>query len=427
MTRLSPRTLPGARAALPSYDRARVTPGIVHLGLGKFHRAHQAAYVDDGLAEDPSWGILGVSLRRPDMAVALGPQRGLYTLAVRDGTGTRPRVVGSVPEAMHAGPDTAHLVALMSDPAILVAALAARRAAGIAPFTVLSCDNLPSNGATTRRVVAAMAALRDDALAAWIEGEGAFPSTVVDRIVPATTEEDRAEVARLTGREDAWPVATEPFTQWVVEDAFAAGSPPLPGAERVADVEPVERMKLRMLNGAHSTLAYLGQLVGAETVAEAVADPDLLALLRGLWTEEVAPTLDVPADLAAYARALLTRFANPALRHRTAQIAMDGSQKIPQRLLGTIADRRRAGRPHRRATLGVAAWIEHATAGRVRPDDPMADRFPRGGPPEARAVAMLDLDGVFGPLGRDPAFREEVAAAVRALAPDPRAAIRGAT
>jgi fructuronate reductase len=476
--RLSNATMAMAKnARLPAYDRRRVTPGIIHLGIGNFHRAHQAVYVDDSLATDPSWGIIGVSPRRPDMRDALAPQDRLYTLAVKDAEGTSARIVGSVLQVLCPGDATEALIDRMADPSIrivsltvtekgychdpatgnlvaasaairadldrlaaprtapglLVAALALRRARGAAPFTVLSCDNLPNNGQTAGRIVGQMAALWDDDLATWIEREVAFPSTMIDRIVPATTDTDRAEVTALTGLDDAWPVMTEPFTQWVIEDRFPLGRPSLPGAELVGDVESYELMKLRMLNGAHSTLAYFGQLSGHETVADAMADPDLARLLAGMWREEIAPTLPLPeADLAAYAAALAARFANPALRHRTAQIAMDGSQKIPQRLLHTIRDRRRAGLDHPRLTLAVAGWLGYLAARRFAVDDPMAARFAEAGRrlPDANAYTaeMLAIAEVFGDLGRDPAFVGDVAAAVRAIITNgPAQAISGAT
>ncbi|MEM9797572.1 MAG: mannitol dehydrogenase family protein [Pseudomonadota bacterium] len=467
MKRLNRQTVLAARADQPSYDRRAVTAGIVHLGLGNFHRAHQAIYVDDSLAKDPSWGIVGVSLRRPNMADELGPQDGLYTLGVQDGAGMRPRIVGSVLEARHYGSATEALVARMAEPAIrlvtltvtekgyyrdpasgdldgdhpdiradlatsaprtapglILAALLRRRAAGLAPFTVLSCDNLPENGQALRRVVSQIAALRSEADAAWIEGSVAFPSCMVDRIVPHTTDADRATVASVTGLDDAWPVMTEPFSQWVIEDTFPGGRPTLPGAEFVSDVAPYEAMKLRMLNGAHSTLAYLGQLIGAETVAEAVALPEIRAVIRGLW-QEVRPSLDVATDLDGYGDALIARFANPALRHRTAQIAMDGSQKLPQRLISTIRDCRAAGHAHPCATLGVAAWIDYATCGRFSPDDPMSSRFPVGS--RDRVEGMLDLRDVFGELGQEQAFRSEMSAAVAALSASPTAAIQSLT
>ncbi|WP_109442349.1 mannitol dehydrogenase family protein [Devosia elaeis] len=408
-SRLSQSTLANIAKgiAVPAYDRTKVTPGIVHLGIGAFHRAHMAVYVDDLLGADPSWGIVGASLRRPDTKEALEPQDGLYTIAVRDAEGTHPRVIGSILKVMDANSEREALLALMADPSIrivsltvtekgychdpatgeldekhadivhdlahpmapksapgmLVEALARRRAAGIAPFTVMSCDNLPNNGHTAKRIVSRLAALRDAGLGEWVEAV-AFPSTMVDRIVPSTTDADRAEIAGLIGAEDAWPIMTEPFTQWVIEDHFPGGRPAFEqaGAQLVVDVEPFEHMKLRMLNGAHSTMAYSGYLGGYEYIAEVMGDPAYVKLVHGLMTEEVMPTLDMPGvDLGAYRDQLLERFRNPALKHRTWQIAMDGSQKLPQRLLGTIRDRLKAGQGIERLALGVAAWMRYVT------------------------------------------------------------------
>ncbi len=464
MVALSPTTLSQVRAALPAYDRGRVTPGIVHLGIGNFHRAHQAAYVDECLARDPTWGIRGVSLRRPDMARALAPQGGLYTLAMKDGTGTRARVIGSILDVLVAPEGMGPVLAALVDPAVrivsltvtekgychdpatgaldpanrfiradlatpdapatapgvIVAALRLRRLQGAAPFTVLSCDNLPANGRVLRRIARDYAALVDDGLAQWIEREVAFPSTMVDRIVPATTAADRAEVAALTGLEDAWPVMTEPFSQWVIEDHFPSGRPDLAeaGAEFVPDVEPFERMKLRMLNGAHSTLAYFGQLMGHETVADAMGDAGLARLVARVMAQASA-TLGLPADeLRRYAEALQARFLNPALKHRTAQIAMDGSQKIPQRLLGSIRDARAAGQPWDALALGVAGWIAYLRRGAA--DDPMADRFAalaaRHTTPGGHARAILALREVFGDLAGADWFETPVLAAITRLA-----------
>jgi len=428
---------------VPAYDRAAVTAGIVHLGVGAFHRAHQAVYLDDILADDPTWGIVGASLKRPATRDALAPQDGLYTVLVRGAEGDRPRVIGSLSRVLVATEERAALMAALtaaatrivtltvtekgychdpatgeldpahpdivhdlSDPAapvsapgLLVAALAARREEGRAPFTVVSCDNLPANGKTARQIVVALARLMDPALGEWIEAEVAFPSTMVDRIVPATTDADRAAVAAALGVEDAWPVVTEPFTQWVVEDHFPAGRPRLEevGVEMVADVAPFELMKLRMLNGAHSTLAYLGYLSGHETVAEAISEPGLGALIGEMMTEEIAPTLDVPGvDLGAYRDALLERFANPALRHRTWQIAMDGSQKLPQRLLGTIRDRIAAGAPSTRLALGVAGWMRY-----------VAGIDERGQPIDVRDPLAARLAGIYGETKGDAAALAE--------------------
>ena len=462
MTRLTAATLP---APLP-YDRAAVTPGIVHLGIGAFHRAHMAVYVDDLLSRDPRWGIVGASLRRPDTRDALAPQDFLYTLAVRDAAGTTSRVIGSILDILDANSQRAELVAMLADPRIrivsltvtekgychdpatgrldpnhpdivhdlanpdapvsapglIVRAIELRRAAGLAPFTVMSCDNLPANGKTTRRIISGFAALRSPELASYIEQHVAFPSTMVDRIVPATTDADRATVAAATGRDDAWPIMTEPFTQWVIEDNFASGRPAfeLAGAQLVDDVEPFELMKLRMLNGSHSTIAYLGYLAGYQYVNEAIADPGIRTLIHGLMTDEAMPTLPMDqATLGRYRDQLLDRFANPALRHRTWQIAMDGSQKLPQRLLGTIGDRIAAQQPYTRLALGVAAWMRYITGVDEKGDpidvkDPLAARCrtiadAAAGDAGKLADGLLAIPEIFGSaLPANDAFRGTV-------------------
>lgn len=468
MTRLSASLLAQAPrgVVLPAYDRSRITPGIVHLGIGAFHRAHMAVYVDDLLKDNPDWAIIGASLRRPDTKEALAPQDGLYTVAVRDAEGTHPRIIGSILDVLDANSQREELLALMASPAIrivsltvtekgychdpatgelderhpdivhdlanpdaprsapgmLVEALARRRAAGIAPFAVMSCDNLPSNGATVKRIVTRFARLRDAALGAYVEGV-AFPGTMVDRIVPSTTDADRQTVAELIGAEDAWPIMTEPFTQWVIEDDFPAGRPPFEkaGAQLVADVEPFERMKLRMLNGSHSTMAYLGYLAGYDYISDVMGDDDFVRLIHGLMTEEVMPTLDMPGvDLGAYRDQLLERFRNPALKHRTWQIAMDGSQKLPQRLLGTIRERLAAGQDVERLGLGVAAWMRYVVGIDEKGDnidvrDPLALRMQAiaadaGDDAEALYVGLSGLVEVFGTdLAENQRFAETVA------------------
>lgn len=465
--RLSPAALGSLKPGIgvPNYDRAKVTPGIVHLGIGAFHRAHMAVYVDDLLAEDPSWGIIGASLRRPDTKEALEPQGGLYTIAVRDAEGTHPRVIGSILSVMDANTERDALLDLMasenirivsltvtekgychdpatgeldqrhpdivhdlanpgapkSAPGMLVEALARRKAAGIAPFTVMSCDNLPSNGETAKRIVTRFAALRDADLGEWVKNV-AFPSTMVDRIVPSTTDADREEVKNLIGAEDAWPIMTEPFTQWVIEDHFPSGRPAFEkvSAQLVKDVEPFELMKLRMLNGSHSTMSYLGYLGGYQYIAEVMGDPAYVKLIHGLMTEEAMPTLDMPGtDLGAYRDQLLERFRNPALKHRTWQIAMDGSQKLPQRLLGTIRDRLKAGQPITRLALGVAAWMRYVTGvdedgKEIDVRDPhalkmMAISADAGDDPVALYEGLSSLTEVFGTdLAGNAVFRDTV-------------------
>ncbi len=476
MTRLSLKTLGALPADVtrPRYDVGSARVGIVHLGVGAFHRAHQAVYVDDRLAAgETDWAIAGASLRSPETSHALEPQDGLYTVSALSAEGEALRIVGSLRRLIVAPSDPEALIAAMSDPGVrivtltvtekgychdpatyrlderhpdirrdlaaphapksapgfLVEALARRRAGGNAPFTVLSCDNLPSNGATARAVVARMAALSDSDLGKWVEGEVAFPSTMVDRIVPATTDDDRARIAARLGVEDAWPVVTEPFSQWVIEDHFPTGRPRFEdsGATLVADVAPYELAKLRLLNGSHSTLAYLGYLAGYETVAEAMADANLARLIAELMAKESAPTLDARAtgDLAPYMRELQARFRNPALRHRTWQIAMDGSQKLPQRLLGTIRARLAKGERIDRLALGVAAWMryvtgkdEHGRAIDVR--DPLAERLrgiaEREGLDAARLTsALANVEEVFGDLAGDPRFLAPVTAALARL------------
>jgi len=469
LTRLSAKTLAALPASVrrPAYDRAALKPGIVHLGLGAFARAHLAEYTDDALERDfGAWGVIGASLQRPDQRDRLKPQDGLYTFLKRSPSGPELRVIGCVLDVLVAPESPAALIARLAapetkivsltvtekgychDPAtgrlkadhpdivhdlshpdapcsavgLLVAGLRARRTAGLGPYTALCCDNLPSNGHVLRGLVRDFAALSDDMLASWIEANGAFPSTMVDRIVPATTDADLAEVEALLGAQDAAPVIGEPFRQWAIEDVFAAGRPAWHdvGAQMVAEVAPFEFMKLRMLNGAHSSLAYLGYLAGHETVAEASGDPVLARFLQGLWSE-IIPAVPAPqgVSLPGYASDLLTRFQNPAIRHRTWQIAMDGSQKLPQRLLGTSRERLKAGAPIAHLALGVAAWMryvtgtdEKGTAIDVR--DPLAAEFARcaaaaGRNPQALSRSLLGIEAIFGAdLPREQRFVEAV-------------------
>lgn len=467
LARLSNATLAHARpgTVLPSYDRTALIPGILHLGVGAFARAHICVFTEDLLARDfGPWGIVGASLKRPDQRDRLAPQNGLYTTIARDGAGDRARIVGCLAGVHVAPEDPAGLLRLMADPAIrivsltitekgydhdpatgrldpshpeirhdleapdrpasavgfIVEALRLRRAAGAAPFTVLCCDNLPANGRLVSRLVADMAALRDDGLAAWIERNGAFPSTMVDGIVPAARDEDRALAERLTGLEDAAPVVHEPYRRLVVEDRFVDGARPAwetVGVEIAADVEPYEHMKLRLLNGAHSALAYLGYLAGHETIVDAMGDPVFAAYVDRFWHDEVIPCVEAPpgVDLEEHVATLKRRFSNPAIRHRTWQIAMDGSQKLPQRLLGTVRERLAAGAPIDRLALAIAAWIRYVGAvdeqGRpIDVRDPLAPELKRtideaGSEPAARVRAVTSVQKVFGTdLAGEPRF-----------------------
>jgi fructuronate reductase len=467
--RLSLNTVGAIDAAVrPRVDPRSLRVGIVHLGIGAFHRAHQAVYTEDAIAAaGGDWGICGVTERSATVVDQLAPQDGLYTLAQRGADGERLRVIGAVREVRWAQADPRGLLERIAEPATRIVSLTVsekgyrhdpatnqlrlddpgiaadldrheghtvvgqlalgldlRRRRSGAPLTVLSCDNLPDNGRVLRALVHEFAAHLPDAdrLLGWIDRDVRFPSTMVDRITPATTDGDRADVAARLGLRDDGVVVTEPFSQWVIEDDFAAGRPAWEqaGAILTGDVGPYERMKLRLLNGSHSTIAYLGALAGYEFVADAVSPrTPFLGVLAALMTDDVAPTLDVPDgfDLNAYEQQLLDRFANPALHHRTLQIAMDGSQKLPQRLLGTIADRRRAGAEPSLAALGVAAWMRFVSARRSdagRPlavDDPLADEIARrvGDRTDAASVvdALLAMREVFGEeLAADPVVRD---------------------
>jgi fructuronate reductase len=413
----------------PAYAAGAVDIGIVHLGIGAFHRAHQAIYTDDAIAcAGGSWGICGVSLRSPDVRDRMVPQDGLYTAVEKSPEGIRRRVVGSVREVLFHGderervwhrlvaretrivsltvtekgychepatgrldiehPDIVHDLKTPREPrsvvGLLAAVLEARRRSHGAPLSVVCCDNLPQNGALVCGLVVSFASLRSDSLADWIGGEIAFPSTMIDRIVPATTADDIAQNDAALGLEDAAPVVHEPFVQWVIENRFAAARPAWEqaGATLVADVEPYESMKLRLLNASHSAFAYLGFLAGHEFIYQVAAQPDFVAYMRRFTADEVSPALVVPAgvDLPAYRAALVRRFANPALPHRTQQIAMDGSQKLPQRILATIRDNLAADRPVELATLAVAGWMRYVYGederGRpIKVSDPLAGQF----------------------------------------------------
>lgn len=389
-----------------AYDRARTRIGVLHIGPGAFHRAHQADYFDRLLAHDPRWAITAVSLRSAGVKQALDPQDGLYTLATLDET-TAFRVIGAhrehlvaPPPARLADPDlrlatltiTEKGYCLAPDGGLdlthpdleasairwLVDGLQARREAGLAPFAVLSCDNLPDNGARLRGAVLTLAERRDPGLAAWIAGEVAFPGSMVDSITPATDEALKARVLEATGLEDAWPIQREAFTQWVVEDILPPGGPDLAsvGVTLTRDVAAFEQAKLRLLNGAHSSLAYLGLLRGHETVADAMADPVLAGFVETLMRQDIAPTL--PGDQTAYVDAILRRFRNPAISHRLSQIAWDGSQKLPIRLLATVRDALAAGRPVERLVRPLAGWmrfIERQARSGTAIVDPMAERL----------------------------------------------------
>jgi fructuronate reductase len=451
---------------VPSYDRSALSPGIVHLGVGAFHRAHQAVFTDDCLARgEHGWGIVGTSLRSAQTRDALAPQDGLYAIAERSRGPEHLRVVGSIRRLLVAPESPPALLRTLADPRVrivsltitekgyavdpasgellpdhpdvlhdgrnpsaprgalgfLVEALARRKAAGVPPFTVLSCDNLPSNGTTLRNVLTAFAAMRDADLGRFVADEVACPSTMVDRIVPATTERDRAGISeRLTVR-DAWPVVTEPFFQWVVEDRFPMGRPgwEASGVEFVSDVLPFERMKLRMLNGAHSSIAAIGRITGMATVDEAINHPIVRSFVKGYWAE-VAATLPLGLQPSDYALRLLERFQNASLAHRAEQIATDASQKLPQRILAPYRELRAAGKGTRHLVHAMAAWIRScAGVDEARRPFPVIDPTYQAwtGKPDQEvtsptecARAFLNWSEVFGPdINDDARLASEIA------------------
>ena len=478
--RLGPSTLARLPAGVrrPAFDRRALRAGIVHLGLGAFARAHLAAVNDDALdaGAAPAWGIAGVSLRHAEVRDALVPQEGLYSLSLRDGAGTSTRVIGSLlgcslaPEApaavvariadaatrivsltvtekgychdpatralnfAHAdiGHDLLHAEAPRSAIGFLVRGLQLRHAAGGAPLTLMSLDNLPANGDTLRGLVLAFAERVAPGLARWTERECSFPNSMVDRIVPRATAADLAAAHQALGQADAAAVVAEPFLAWAVEDRFVAGRPDWSrgGAQFVAHAEPFERLKLRLLNGAHSAIAYFGVQAGWATVDAAIAQPALARFVDALLRDEVAPTVvaALPGfDLTAYRAQLLQRFANPALAHRCAQIAMDGSQKVPQRWLAPLRERLAAGAPIAHLSLALAAWLHHLRghdeAGRAYAiDDPLAaalqalhtqaEALPDA---HARADHFSRFAPVFGDLAGAPRLVAALAPALHSL------------
>ncbi|WP_433236770.1 mannitol dehydrogenase family protein [Actinomadura nitritigenes] len=473
--KLTPANLPAiaARVPVPRYDRSRLRPGIVHIGVGGFHRAHQAMYLDALFNEsgESPFGIIGVGVRPEDepMRDALREQSTLYTLVEKGADGApRPRVIGSVIDYRFAPDAPEAVLSALTDPAVrivsltiteggyhvnqttgafeadaavlaeardgarptsafgfLTEALARRRAAGTAPFTVMSCDNVPQNGRIARRTLSAFARLRDERLGEWIDREVGFPNSMVDRITPVTSGLDRRRLLDEFGVEDSWPVVCEPFSQWVVEDRFPTGRPALErvGVRFVDDVEPYESMKLRLLNAGHQALCHLGYLAGYRFAHEVCRDPSFVRFLSAYMEEEATPTLEpVPGvDLPAYRRQLIERFSNPEISDTLARLCTDASDRIPKFLLPVVHDRLAAGKDVRRSALVVAGWARYAQGvdeqGR-RID--VVDR--RRGDLAARAarqltdpLAFLDDETLFGDLRSRPAFVEPFTRALDSL------------
>ncbi|NEK59275.1 mannitol dehydrogenase family protein [Geodermatophilus sabuli] len=468
---LSDRTLTDLPSGVsaPTYDRAALQPGIVHIGVGGFHRAHQAVYLDE-LARQGSteWGVVGVGLHSREIGEVLAGQDGLWTVVERAADDDRATVVGVLTRYLHApedpeavltaladertrvvtltitstgyrvdahtgefDADDPHVARDLEDPGTpetvfgyLVEALHRRREAGRAPFTVLSCDNMQSNGTAARTAVVSFARLRDDDLAEWIDQHVTFPSSMVDRITPNTTPEERDAIATATGVDDRWPVITEPFRQWVVEDSFCNGRPPLEevGVQFVADVSPYETVKTRLLNAGHSAIAYLGYLAGHRTTADVMGDPVFRTFLARLMAEEIAPSLpEVPGvDLAQYQATLLDRLANPRMADQLARLSRRGSSKIPNYLLPSVQAAIDDDRPHHLLCLAVAGWLRYLRgsdyAGEEVPiQGPRPDLVPIAQEAGGDATPLLSERSVFDSIGREPRFADCVQRALSAL------------
>lgn len=464
-----------AGVEVPTYDRSGVTPGIVHFGVGAFHRAHQAMYLDRLLATDASareWGICGVGVRTADAAMrdALGPQDGLFTLTLKHPDGAvETSVIGSIVEYLYAADDPEKVIERLSDPAtrivsltvteggynfspstgefdatnpdivadleasapprtvfgLVTEALARRRDRGVPSFTVMSCDNIQGNGHMARSTFLAYAQLRDPELAAWIETNTRFPNSMVDRITPATPPGLAAEVADRTGVDDNWPVVAEPFTQWVLEDDFSMGRPALEqvGVQVVDDVTPYELMKLRLLNAGHQALCYFGYLLGYRYVHDASSDPDIRNLVRRYMTEEGATTLrPLPGvDVEEYIDTLLERFANPAIGDTIARLCQDSSDRIPKWLVPVIRERLEDDQRSDLAAAVVASWTRYAEgtdeAGEpIDVVDPLAaELIPRAQRSRTDPLAFVADPELFGTLALDPLFTTPYLSALESL------------
>lgn len=464
-----------AHVHLPQYDRQNLRSRIVHFGFGAFHRAHQALLTDRVLnLHGGDWGICEISLFSGDRLMQqLRDQKHLFTVLEKGTQGSQARVVGAVHDCLNAKLDSLAAiiekfcepqVAIVSltitekgyciDPAtgrldltqpriihdlaspeephsapgILVEALYRRRQRGLPPFTVLSCDNIPNNGHVVKNAVLGMAEKRSPGLAIWIAEHVSFPGTMVDRIVPAATDESLAEIENVLGVSDPCAISCEPFIQWVVEDNFVAGRPEweAAGVQMVNDVLPWEQMKLRMLNGSHSFLAYLGYLAGYAHISDCMQDTHFRTAVYRLMLEEQAPTLRITGvDLAAYADSLIARFENPALKHRTWQIAMDGSQKLPQRMLDGIREHLRRKSPWPLLALGIAGWMRYVSGideqGQpIDVRDPLAEKIHTliaDSDDNNRVAALLTLEEIFGnDLPNDPHFVQAISTAWQQLA-----------
>ncbi|MCL9777246.1 fructuronate reductase [Vibrio methylphosphonaticus] len=475
MTNISNQPL-NASVSQPTYDRSKLKSRIVHLGFGAFHRAHQGLFTDEVARKTESdWGMCEVNLfGGEDLIKSLREQNHLYTVAEKGAESTDVKIIGSVNESLHPSCDgTDAVIEKMAEPQVaivsmtitekgycadpatglldknnalviadlanptqpksalgyIVQALKIRRERGLTPFTVMSCDNVQENGHVAKAAILEFAQLLDAELGAWIEANVTFPCTMVDRIVPAATEETLNEITELLGVQDPCGIACEPFRQWVIEDNFVAGRPDwnLAGAEFVADVVPYEEMKLRMLNGSHSFLAYLGYLGGYAHISDTMTDEGYRTAAFDMMMQAQAPSLNMPegTDLEGYAKLLIDRFTNPSLKHKTWQIAMDGSQKIPQRMGGSLRFHLEQGSDFKWLAAGIAGWMRYVSAvdeqgNDIDVRDPMADMLKsvcdEHGHNVSVVPALLSVEAVFAPeIGKNARVIKEVSAAYQSL------------
>jgi mannitol 2-dehydrogenase len=473
-TKLSLAALPNlpANVGRPHYERAALTPGILHFGVGNFHRAHQAVYLDDlfNAGHGHDWALVGAGVFEGEKAGRdkLAQQDWLTTIVEQDEEKRSARVTGSMIDFV-APADASAIIARLADPAIrivsmtiteggyfidpasgvfdpkhphiaadagnpagpktvfglILAGLVRRRAAGIKPFTVMSCDNIPHNGRVTADGVIGLASLIDPDLAAWVRDHVAFPNSMVDRITPATSDRERAILADEFGVDDAWPVFCEPFRQWVLEDRFTDGRPPLEkvGVQFVPEVSPYEVMKIRILNGGHAAIAYPAGLMDIHFVHEAMEEPLVRGFLDKIEHDEIIPEVPpVPdTDLEDYYRLIDKRFANPRIGDTVRRLCLDGSNRQPKFIIPTIADRLKGGRPVQGLALESALWCRYCfgetdSGALIEPNDPNWDRMQA----TARAArdnpsAWLAMDDIYGDVGRSQVFAKAFAHALKTL------------
>lgn len=466
LNRLSPKV------AVPRYDRAGLTAGILHFGVGNFHRSHQAVYLDDlfNAGLDHDWAIIGAGVfdaEKPGRE-KLAEQDWLTTVVEQDGDRVEARVTGAMVDYLTPG-DTDALIARLADPAIrivsltiteggyfidpasgrfnpahpdierdagdpdqpqtvfglILAGLKRRRAEGVASFTVMSCDNIPHNGRVTSDAICGLAALIDPALAHWVRDHVSFPNGMVDRITPATSARERAQLASAFGIEDNWPVFCEPFRQWVLEDRFGAGRPALEkvGVQFVDDVSPFELMKIRILNGGHATIAYPAGLIDIVYVHEAMQEPLVRGFLEKLERDEIIPTVPpVPGVvLEDYYRLIDHRFSNPKIGDTVRRLCLDGSNRQPKFIVPTIADRLRAGKTVDGLALESALWCRYCfgttdSGAEIAPNDPNWARLQdQAKAAKADPAAWLAMDDIYGEVGKSQVFGSAFAGHLRAL------------